>query len=194
MFTQLANNHMRGQGCPTCGNVAKAESKRKRISEFVVDAIQVHGQLYDYAGVVYKNKDTKISILCKRCNVAFSQTPGNHLAGNGCPRCLKRISKQETEWLDGLGVDVAHRQTLVKVLYHNYKVDGYKPETNTVYEFYGDYWHGNPIRFNKNDFNQRSKKTFGELYQQTLQREELIKKAGYNLISIWETDYEQNCN
>ena len=37
--------------------------------------------------------------------------------------------------------------------------------------------------------NKRSKKTFGELYQNTLNRENIIKLANYNVISIWENDW-----
>lgn len=34
-----------------------------------------------------------------------------------------------------------------------------------------------------------SKKTFGELYQNTLEKEEVIKKLGYNLVVMWERDW-----
>ena len=30
----------------------------------------------------------------------------------------------------------------------------------------------------------------GELYRKTLEREELIKNAGYNLITMWEKDFK----
>ena len=35
----------------------------------------------------------------------------------------------------------------------NYKADGYCKETNTVYEFNGDYFHGNPTIYDQTDEN-----------------------------------------
>lgn len=70
------------------------------------------------------------------------------------------------------------------------KPDGFDPLTNTIYEFYGDYWHGNPTVFEPDGVNALAHKTFGALYQATLARETLIKEAGYNLVSIWESDWK----
>jgi len=45
------------------------------------------------------------------------------------------------------------------------------------------------ISFVSDDINAINKKTFGELYKQTIEREEILKKLGYNLITIWESDF-----
>ena len=71
------------------------------------------------------------------------------------------------------------------------KVDGYCKKNNTVYEFHGDYWHGNPNVYNSNDINPDTKTSFGELYNKTLQRDNNIRKLGYNLVTIWECDYHK---
>jgi hypothetical protein len=73
----------------------------------------------------------------------------------------------------------------------HFKLDGYDSKTNTVYEFNGDYWHGNPKKYNWNDINKINKKTFLELYLDTLNKEQLLINAGYNIISIWESDYKK---
>ena len=44
------------------------------------------------------------------------------------------------------------------------------------------------------NINAITKKTFGELYNETLKRLELIKNEGYNIITIWESDYKNNNN
>jgi alkyl sulfatase BDS1-like metallo-beta-lactamase superfamily hydrolase len=71
--------------------------------------------------------------------------------------------------------------------------DGYHKDTNTnietIYEFYGDYWHGNPDVHSPTIYNKSTYSTMGELYQNTMDREKVIKEMGYNLISIWENDY-----
>ena len=55
-----------------------------------------------------------------------------------------------------------------------------------MYEFYRTVFHGDHRYLDANDINPINKKTYGELYNKTLEREKLIKDAGYNLITIWE--------
>ena len=54
----------------------------------------------------------------------------------------------------------------------------------------GDFWHGNPNKYNKDEINLVNKKTFGELYNETNERLKIIKNNGYNIITIWESDYK----
>lgn len=61
--------------------------------------------------------------------------------------------------------------------------------SNTIYEFYGDYWHGNPNIYNPKHINRNNKKSFGILYSETIYRENTLKSMGYNVISIWENDF-----
>ena len=71
------------------------------------------------------------------------------------------------------------------------KVDGFHKESNTVYEFNGDFFHGNPEFFESDEINPINKKTFGQLYQDTLEREQKIRNSGYNLVVIWENDFRK---
>lgn len=66
-----------------------------------------------------------------------------------------------------------------------YHADGYCELTNTIYEFYGDYWHGNPSVFGGGLIDR---------YHKTLRREARIINMGYNIISVWETDFESVIN
>ncbi len=71
-----------------------------------------------------------------------------------------------------------------------FKFDAYDPITNTVYEHLGDFWHGNPnSKFKSDDMNPKNKKSYGALYKEWLEKERIIKLAGYNLITIWESDW-----
>lgn len=189
-FFQAPIKHLFGkQGCSECfGN------KKKDNLLFIKNARKIHNNKYDYSSVIYKNNKHKIKIICKNhvSDFMFLQTPDNHLKGKGCPRCSKRISKPETKWLDSLNIKKSNRQVSLSGLSNNIKVDGYDPETNTVYEFYGDFWHGNPNIYNKNSTNPVCKKTYGELYQEVLKKEFVIKNAGYNLVTIWEEDFKKD--
>jgi hypothetical protein len=73
------------------------------------------------------------------------------------------------------------------------KPDAFDPTTNTVYEFYGDYWHGNPNRFNLDKIHHIRKVSLRELYEKTITREQLIISAGYKIISMWELDWKNVC-
>jgi hypothetical protein len=100
-----------------------------------------------------------------------------------------RSSKSEMRWLDSLGIEGLKRQHPIRFKGHRLMlVDGYDPATNTAYEFLGDYWHGNPKLYESSALNKTAGKTFGELYQQTMLRLDLLKEKGYNVIAVWESD------
>jgi hypothetical protein len=52
-------------------------------------------------------------------------------------------------------------------------------------------FHGNPKFYPPNDINPVNNKTYGSLYKKTLQREKYIRNCGYNLIVIWEHEFDQ---
>jgi G:T-mismatch repair DNA endonuclease (very short patch repair protein) len=71
-----------------------------------------------------------------------------------------------------------------------YKADGYCKETNTIFEFHGSRWHGDPLLYN-----QKSKIFFGidygTLYENTKKKENFIKDNGYELIVMWESKWKK---
>ena len=73
-----------------------------------------------------------------------------------------------------------------------YKVDGFCEETNTVYEFYGCFWHGCPNCYKPNIINSKNQMDMGTLNDQTIEKRENIKSAGYNHVSIYECQLNKN--
>jgi hypothetical protein len=104
----------------------------------------------------------------------------------------KSTSKIGTHWLNSLGV--TQREYYIYYDGGYLKIDGYDPATNTVYEFYGDYHHGNPKKFAA-DMIHRNGKPMGLLHEATMLRDELIRQLGYNLVVMWESDWkaERRC-
>jgi hypothetical protein len=186
-FIQSLDKHINSKhGCPKCGG-----SQKKTLEEFINEAQQIHGNLYDYILSVYLNFELKLEIICSK-HGSFWQTPHNHIIGKqGCPTCVHRISKGELDWLNFIGLpnDNLHRNVYIKLFDRSIKADGYDSKINTVYEFYGDYYHGNPKFYNPTAVNPHTKCTFGELYSRTLEKEKSIKAAGINLVSIWEHEW-----
>lgn len=129
------------------------------------------------------------------------QTPNMHLQGNGCPTCATgRYSKVAISWMNEIMArDKIHIQNACnggeKVIIHDgkrYYVDGFCEETNTIYEFNGDLYHGNPDIYDPNAINSFNKLRYGELYKRTIEREKLFRDIGFNVISIWENDYRKS--
>lgn len=61
-------------------------SRRLTIADFLDRSRQVHKDRYDYSGVSYVSNSAKVSIRCKE-HGEFLQSPSNHFAGKGCPKC-----------------------------------------------------------------------------------------------------------
>jgi len=99
-FEQKPNNHLSGQGCSKCGAVNRINSTSKTTEEFIERAKKVHGDLYDYSLVDYKNSYTKVKIICNEHGV-FEQRPNGHLQGLICKPCSVShradISRKTTE-------------------------------------------------------------------------------------------------
>ena len=73
-----------------------------------------------------------------------------------------------------------------------YKVDGFCKETNTVYEFYGCFWHGCPNCYKPNIVNSKNQMDMETLNDKTIEKRENIKSAGYNHVSIYECQLNKN--
>jgi hypothetical protein len=193
-FQQIPNNHMRGAGCPLCGHNITIFSS----NEFIQKAKEIHGNRYEYSKSIYTKMSDKVIITCQT-HGDFQQTPSNHIARvQGCSKCTnKRYSKCQIKWLDFISsynqIQIKHAENEGEYIIPGtkYSADGYCQETNTIYEFHGDFWHGNPTKFNKNNMNTITNKTYGELYEKTIKREQEIKNMGFNLVVMWESDWNK---
>uniref|UniRef100_A0A6C0KH86 Uncharacterized protein n=1 Tax=viral metagenome TaxID=1070528 RepID=A0A6C0KH86_9ZZZZ len=191
-FNITPNNHLNGYGCYRCSNITKSNE------DFINNAKKIHGELYDYSNVEYKSTRITVTILCK-IHGEFKQKPNDHLSGCGCQKCgMGCFSKKSLEWLNNLMkknnifIQCAGNLGEYKIKVDNkkyYKVDGYCKETNTIYEFNGDFWHGNPKYFKQDEFHPIIKKTYKLLYDNTIQKEKDLINMGYNYIKIWESEY-----
>jgi G:T-mismatch repair DNA endonuclease (very short patch repair protein) len=70
-----------------------------------------------------------------------------------------------------------------------YRPDGYSD--GCVWEFDGDYYHGNPKRYVSDKVFPHSKTgvTFGDMFARTIKKREDLATRGYKVISIWESDW-----
>lgn len=113
-------------------------------------------------------------------------------SGRNCPICSGRFSKAQIDWLEEIsansGDKIQHAMNGGEYRIPNVGlVDGYCKETNTVYEYNGDYWHGNPNKFKPEDTNVKTGDKFGILFQKTIKKEMKIRELGFNFVSKWES-------
>jgi hypothetical protein len=196
IFQQLPAVHLTGCGCIKCGRESSSQKQTLTIEEFIKRAIAVHGDKYDYSPTKWINGKTNVQIICK-IHGLFEQNPYSHLKGCGCRGCVVNThSRVALEWVQFLEscykLNIQHIANTGEYLIQNtkYKADGYDQDTNTIYEFNGDYWHGNPLKYKStNPFPHSPDKTFGDMYDRTIKRNTIIKNGGYTLIEIWESDW-----
>jgi hypothetical protein len=187
-FQKTPNSHLIGQGCPKCSGCARITKEY-----FIERAEKIHEGKYDYSKVEIIDPRTRVTIICPK-HGEFLQSYNCHLNSRGCNRCryANNKSKIEVKWIKSLNnKNIMLDPPIIKIGKRKIIPDGYDPITKTIYEFHGDYWHGNPEVYDPDELNSVAGKTFGELYQRTIDRENLIKSAGYRLVTIWERDFKK---
>lgn len=206
-------NVCNGSRCPTCGRAAarQAMSTTKRASAKAQQRIKANTtalriklrrQKVLWIEGEPRGSMSVIQLECKPCGFEFERQVRHILWTDAlCPCChdttYREMLKQSPiadRWLDS----VEHKlgRTLKREVHIPgtlYRADGFDPKTHTVYEFYGDAWHGNPAVYHPNQSCHPFKKVKArELYAATLAKEETLKGLGYNVVSIWESTYKSS--
>lgn len=196
LFIQFANNHKMGAGCPQCGHLRSGFLHALSTEEFIEKSIEIYGNdRFDYSEVNYVNYNTKVKITCKLHKISYYQAPGIHLRSCGCFKCNhhKQYSKPQIDWLDfinnNLEYDIQYANNGGEYHIPNspYHTDGYCKEINTIFEFNGCYFHGCPRCYPiREEMNTVCKKTYQELYDNTMKRLNFCIENGYKNIHITE--------
>lgn len=127
-FTQKARNHLRGDGCISCGGTKKITT-----SEFIIRSQKKHGTEYGYEQTDYQSMHTKVKIICGVHGV-FEQEPINHLKGSGCPKCANNQKYSIDEF-----VSKATNIHGGKYQYESADYDGAKHKIKITCKTHGDF-------------------------------------------------------
>ena len=195
-FEQTPATHLSGCGCVKCGRISMQEKQKTSLQSFIENAHTTHDSKYVYDNVIYINARTYVSITCPT-HGDFKQIPYSHLRGCGCPLCCrKKYSAMQIRWLnfvqkyEAVHIEHAENGGEFPIPGTRFKADGYCRETNTIYEFHGDLWHGNPMIYRAEEVSYFGK-TYGELYQKTVLKETKIKEMGFKLVVLWESEWNR---
>lgn len=182
-------------GCPKCWITRKTQLDTSR--GFNRDYIQAKAQERGIQLIgPYTSMLVKVEWECSEHHRWFARP--NDIINNksSCPQCRPiQYSQKCIEWLESVmdneKIYIQHAGNTGEFMIPNtrFRADGYCKETNTIYEFYGDCWHGNPKVFDPQDVcHPFNNKTAQELYEEVKRRETAILSAGFNLITKWETE------
>lgn len=197
-FNQLPVVHLSGGGCQKCGIIKSAQFKMlsdKELNDKIEICKKNHNNKYYYNSIYRENKYLKIECVCSIHGI-FNKRLDHHINGSGCSKCIVNYSKKQIEWLNYCEISdgyIQHAKNVGEFRIPNtfMHADGYNNKTNTIYEFQGDFWHGNPNIFNQNDINPKTNTTYGSLYEKTQNKIKLLKNKGYNIKEIWESEWDK---
>ena len=126
-FTQVANNHLSGNGCASC-----ALENRKRISNFdyIKSCEEVHSNFYDLTKIEYLKNDDYVTPICKKHGL-FSILAGNFKKGFGCRDCgrnkpytnesfIERANKVHDDFYNYEKIDLKNSSSKVTIICPNH--------------------------------------------------------------------------
>jgi len=92
-FWQTPASHLIGRGNPTRNGGIKFTT-----ADFIRKARKVHGDLYNYSKVDYKNSNTKVSIIDPEYG-EFQQLPKHHLNGSNNPARVGGVADTQQDFI-----------------------------------------------------------------------------------------------
>lgn len=186
IFKQRPSHHLDGSGCNQCAIIKTTIARTKSQADFIFGAREVHGTKYDYSFVEYKGSFKKITIICPK-HGKFLQTADHHIRGSGCSKCMPRVSKGETQFLDYLNIPYYDRQVFISK--HRFHVDGLDAQNRIVYEFLGDYYHGIIIQLPASLMRYLVIFFTVKPCRVSMARFSKLKEMGFAVRYVWETDW-----
>jgi len=125
----------------------------------------------------------------------FLQPDTNSVIPTGGYTCNKNYSKKAMMWLLHMeemdGVKIMHGREYKLPELPQFSVDGYCPETRTIYEFFGCYFHCHTCQTFR-DVITTSGDTLTERYERTMSRLEEITRSGYLVKIQWEYEFDES--
>ena len=147
-YLQNPRSHLKSEyGCPKCGFKNSSVIQSSNTDKFINDAVEIHGNKYDYSKVKYINAKTKVIIICPK-HGEFKQTPDKHIYDkNGCPKCKSSKGESRIEkYLFDNNIKFVYQKKFIRCVHKKQlPFDFYLPDFNICIEFNG-MQHYKPIK------------------------------------------------
>lgn len=165
--------------CDSCAKekknqyVMRATEKYKFLYHNDVNFRESRRKKYKHTGIMLKKKYRAEGLPCK-----WIQWYQNF--------CLFGKSKLEDRVFDY----IKSKNIFAKRWYSisNLFVDIYIPDKKLIIECFGDYWHMNPLKYSKNDYNKSTKRSAQEQWNKDRKRKIFMESEGYKVVELWENE------
>lgn len=141
-------------------------------------------KLQRYGEPYYNNKNKSIETCLARYGVKYVCLMT--IKSNG--RAISKAHQRLFDNIKGIHKDAIIEYQLVDL---GLSVDIFIPSKNLIIEFYGDFWHCNPSKYQSDYYQKYLHKTAAEKWELDSIRETKIKDAGYDLKIVWESDFKK---
>lgn len=136
VFSQNPKVHLNGVGCPKCGNLKKGQVKKLSQEDYIKRCNNIHNNKYDYSKTIYNGKRNKIIIICP-IHGEFEQIAGNHIKGQGCPKCGKeKAQKRIGDYTNSRKDIISFKEDVKSIFGDKYEVIGDYINNKTKIEIY----------------------------------------------------------
>lgn len=136
-FSQSPTVHLRGCGCPDCGDKVIGDKLRSSIDEFSQKLEKKYPGLYDLSNSIYKNSQTPFNVKCNTCGNYFDVIPNNLLRRGGCSFCEESHLERDVRlMLDSHNVKYKRQQGYQWLGLQ--RLDFYLPNSNIAIECQGE--------------------------------------------------------
>ena len=136
-FEQLAEAHLKGQGCPKCKIESNITKQTLSYGEVIDRCIDIYDNKYKYiySKDSYVNTKSELEVLCPEHGI-FKIPAYKHLHGTGCLQCQESFGETKVrtilEQLNCKYIYQAHFNFLDKLSY-----DFFLPDLNIAIEYQG---------------------------------------------------------
>ena len=170
-FYQDPASHLKGCGCPECGNKKIWETQKKYTTEYIISLFKnTHKDKYDYSKVNYIDSQTKVCVICPE-HGEFWILSSHHIKGVNCPKCMGNAKYTTNSW-------ISKAKEIHNSKYDYSKVDYVNGQTKVciICPKHGEFWqkpqnhlenHGCPYCYNEKRHHQKK----------ALDKEKFIQRA-----------------
>jgi len=171
-----------GRNCPYCSNKKVCEDNCLATINPELSKQWSSKNILTPNDVVF-GSNKKVWWVCEN-NHEWKAQINRRNSGARCPKCSKNcISKISQAWLDEIGI--TNREKSIIIRGRKYIVDGIK--NNVIYEFLGDFWHGNPNIFDPRKIHPIKNMLYLDILIKTAKRLNILNKK-FIIIYKWESD------
>lgn len=154
--------------------------------------------------------DRQATFTYEKCIKKYGEMQGNIIFSNRQQKWLKKLYENFQSNGDGRSKQSQFANNIIKECCKILKISIPKKEKylywkkthqafaydfvyqNKIIEFQGDYWHCNPILYKSNFYNKVKQKTAQEIWNYDNIKKECAEHYGYNILYVWEYDYNNN--